>query len=67
LPWNLLIVAPTMSYHVGVTKCGVVDDIQMTTTLISLDPWLLHHFIVSTKIDRLMIKCIYIGAYNKVV
>jgi hypothetical protein len=32
--------------------CGVVDDIrvQMTTTLISLDPWLIHHFIASTNI-----------------
>jgi hypothetical protein len=38
--------------HSPIWLCGVVDDIQMTTTLISLDPWLLlvHHFIVSTNI-----------------
>jgi hypothetical protein len=34
-------------------ECGVVDDVQMTTTLISLDPWLLHHFIISTNKDTL--------------
>jgi hypothetical protein len=30
---------------------GVVDDIQMTTTLICLDLQLLHHFIEGTDID----------------
>jgi hypothetical protein len=30
---------------------GVVDDIQMTTTLICLDLRLLNHFIESTDID----------------
>jgi hypothetical protein len=34
-----------------ITFVGVVDDIQMTTTLICLDLRLLHHFIESTDID----------------
>jgi hypothetical protein len=40
-------------FEFEVTKCEIVDDVQMTTTLISLDPWLLHHFIVSINIDTL--------------
>jgi hypothetical protein len=44
--------------------CGVVDDVQMPTTVIILDPWLLQHFIVSTNIDTPDQESIYLNSFK---
>jgi hypothetical protein len=46
------------------SMCGVVDDVQMPTTLISLDPWLLQYIIVSTNIDTPDQESIYLNSFK---
>jgi hypothetical protein len=43
---------------------GVVDDVQMLTTVIILDPWLLQHFILSTNIDTPDQKSMYLNSFK---